>query len=466
MKGREGAWNSASSPRIQGRESFKLLSIGIKQPYHFQKDRTQKWTTYKNTGNFEHVTLGEGKVQGTTGLRAFPVVSLYFLIPLGYKVSYAVAWLLGGLATTALEQSKITMALVNILHMNSGNDDSSYANNSLFQKTVIKNATPFLKRTIKGMANQDLFSDHCFMIADLGCSSGMNTLLVASSIIDTIHEVCQENNRKTPQFQVYLNDLFENDFNNLFKLLPNFYKILKKDKGENFGPCFVSAIPGSFYGRLFPNKSLHLVHSSCSLHWLSQVPKGLEDNKLNIHIAKTSPLNVSQAYGNQFRIDFTNFLQLRSEEMVRGGHMVLTIPSRRTVDPTCDDGCDFWELLTISLIDMLKEGLVQEADINSFNLPFYIPHENELRNIIQADGSFSLDNMNISKLDGHDTDYDNHVKNTTKFARAITEPLFTSHFGKSINEVLFKKFEKNVAEYLTTKERTSLSIVVSLTKKK
>ncbi|KAI3823330.1 hypothetical protein L1987_04765 [Smallanthus sonchifolius] len=58
-------------------------------------------------------------------------------------------------------------------------------------KTVIKNAAPFLKRTIKGMANQDVFFDHCFMIADLGCSSGMNTLLVASSIIDTIHELFQ-----------------------------------------------------------------------------------------------------------------------------------------------------------------------------------------------------------------------------------------------------------------------------------
>lgn len=121
------------------------------------------------------------------------------------------------------------------------------------------------------MANQDGFFDNCFVIADLGCSSGMNTLLVASSIIDTIHEVCKENNHKTPQIQVCLNDLFENDFNNLFKILPNFYKILKEDKGENFAPCFVSAVPGSFYDRLFPNRSLHFVHSSYSIHWLSQV---------------------------------------------------------------------------------------------------------------------------------------------------------------------------------------------------
>ncbi|KAI3823332.1 hypothetical protein L1987_04767 [Smallanthus sonchifolius] len=370
------------------------------------------------------------------------------------------------------------MALVDILHMNSGDDDSSYANNSLLQKTVIENATPFLKRTIKGMAKQDVFFDHCFVIADLGCSSGMNTLLVASSIIDTIHEVCQENNRKTPQLQVCLNDLFGNDFNNLFKLLPNFYKIHKRDKGENSGPCFVSAVPGSFYGRLFPDESLHLVHSSYSVHWLSQVPEDLENNKLNIYIAKTSPLNVVQAYGKQFHIDFTKFLQLRSEEIVSGGHMVLTIRSRSSLDPTSDDCSSYWELLTISLLEMLKEELVGEADINSFNLPFYYPHMDELRNIIEAQGSFSLDDMNIFELNWDQCDTDdtnmnefthepihNHGEKTTKVIRAITEPLFTSHFGKSITDVLFKKLGKNVAEHRATKKPRHLSVFVSLIKK-
>ncbi|MFS7915574.1 putative methyltransferase [Helianthus anomalus] len=149
------------------------------------------------------------------------------------------------------------MTLEDILHMNSGSGDSSYANNSLFTKIVMQKTAPFLKRTIKGIAKQNTFFDHCFIFADLGCSSGMNTLLLASDVIDIIHELCLENNRHTPQFQVCLNDLFGNDFNN--------------DKGDKFGPCFVSAVPGSFYGRLFPDESLHLIHSSYSVHWLSQV---------------------------------------------------------------------------------------------------------------------------------------------------------------------------------------------------
>ncbi|KAM0063211.1 putative theobromine synthase [Helianthus debilis subsp. tardiflorus] len=122
----------------------------------------------------------------------------------------------------------------------------------------------------QGLANYGVFKD-CITVADLGCSSGTNTLLVVSIIIDIVHEVCQENNREVPQFQVCLNDLFGNDFNTIFKSLPDSYANLKKTKGVAFGPCFVSAVPGSFYGRLFPNKSLHLVHCATSNQWLSHV---------------------------------------------------------------------------------------------------------------------------------------------------------------------------------------------------
>lgn len=127
----------------------------------------------------------------------------------------------------------------------------------------------FLVDTIKDMLKIRIPT--CFKVADLGCSSGPNTLLVISEIIDTIHEICQQTNTESPEFLVLLNDLPENDFNAIFKTLPAFHERLKKDKGDKLGPCFISGTPGSFYGRLFPSQCLHLVHSSYSLHWLSQV---------------------------------------------------------------------------------------------------------------------------------------------------------------------------------------------------
>ncbi|KAM0063222.1 putative theobromine synthase [Helianthus debilis subsp. tardiflorus] len=229
--------------------------------------------------------------------------------------------------------------------------------NEKWDEKGIRQLVSFQRHLIQGLANHNVFND-CFTFADLGCSSGKNTLLVANNIIDIVHEVCQENDHKVPQFQVCLNDLFGNDFNTIFKVLPEFYAKLKNDKGESFGPCFVSAVPGSFYSRLFPNQSLHLVHSANSNNWLSQVPQGLESNGSHICMERASPPNVYQAYRNQFHTDFTKFLQMRSKEVVRGGGMILTFLTRGEADPTIDDCWAPLELVAQSLVDLSKEVYV------------------------------------------------------------------------------------------------------------
>ncbi|KAI3496618.1 hypothetical protein L1887_38991 [Cichorium endivia] len=223
------------------------------------------------------------------------------------------------------------------------------------------------------MVNLDVAFSKCFVLADLGCGTGTNTLLLASMVIDIVIELCKEYNHIAPQFQVCLNDLFGNDFNTIFRLLPNFYGNLKK-KGENMGSYFVSAIPGSFYGRLFPDESLHVVHASYAVHWLSQVPGGIENNKGNVYMGKT--------------------------KIVRGGCMVLTFLGRSSADPTTDDCCRHLELLAHSLLCMVKEGLVEESYINSFNIPCYNPCEEEVRNAIHNEGSFSLDTFNVFQGQG------------------------------------------------------------------
>lgn len=108
-------------------------------------------------------------------------------------------------------------------------------------------------------------------IADLGCSSGPNTLSIIKDIIEAVQGTSREVFHQAPEFRVYLNDLPTNDFNSIFKSLPEFSKELNKQRNNESPSIYIGGYPGSFYGRLFPKNSLHLVYSSHSLHWLSRV---------------------------------------------------------------------------------------------------------------------------------------------------------------------------------------------------
>ena len=107
-------------------------------------------------------------------------------------------------------------------------------------------------------------------IADLGCSSGPNTLSIIRDIFEAIQGISHKILEPATEFRVYLNDLPTNDFNSIFKALPEFNRLLRQDRSSGSPSIFMGAYPGSFYGRLFPNTCLHFVHSSYSLHWLSK----------------------------------------------------------------------------------------------------------------------------------------------------------------------------------------------------
>ncbi|KAJ9703516.1 hypothetical protein PVL29_005033 [Vitis rotundifolia] len=219
------------------------------------------------------------------------------------------------------------------------------------QKKMLLEARPFLEDSIKDTFSSGIPS--CVKLSDLGCSSGPNSPSAISEIIHTIHGMAKRMDCKSPEFQVFLNDLPGNDFN------------ISED--GTLGHCFITGVPGSFHGRIFPSRSLDFVHSSCSAHWLSQ--KRTRD----IYIANGSPPTVIQAYTNQFQRDFSLFLGLRSEEIKPGGSVVITIIGRNMEDPSSGDCCDLWELLAKSLLDMLAEG--------------------EVRTMVQEEGSFNLDKL-------------------------------------------------------------------------
>ncbi|KAF5177859.1 Salicylate carboxymethyltransferase, partial [Thalictrum thalictroides] len=234
-------------------------------------------------------------------------------------------------------------------------------------------------------------------------------------------------------------------------------------------------MPGSFHGRLFANNTLLFAHSCYSVHWLSQVPQGIENNKGNIYMYKTSPQNVFDAYLKQFDSDFSSFLRSRSEEIISGGRMVITVIGRRSLDPSTKECCQIWGLLARSLRDMVAEDLVEEAKLDSFNLPYYNPNGIELRNIIERDGSFHLDSLESFELNWDvmdDPKNDDFIfcnitsgQNVAKSIRAVTEFILASHFGEEIIEDLFHRYAEHVSEQLVTDKIRYINLVMCMTKK-
>ncbi|XP_074381328.1 benzoate carboxyl methyltransferase-like [Apium graveolens] len=366
------------------------------------------------------------------------------------------------------------MDVVNVLHMNAENRKCSYAENSTLQKTVILKARKVLEETIKDYGSHGF--PQCFKLADLGCSSGPNSLFLIANIVDGVHAFCQKKNLKAPdEYQVFLNDLPNNDFNAVFKMTPQFYSNLENEIGpEKSEKCFICGVPGSFYKRLFPSDSLHFVHSSYSVHWLSQVPRELLDiNKGNIYIPKVNPAGVYEAYFNQFTRDFTAFLHMRSEEMVSKGRMVLTLIGRSTADPACNnDCCHLYGLLAKSLHDMVAEGLIHEEDFNSFNLPIYTSCTDELKAIIESENSFTIDRLETFEVNCDTRDENEKIKSDESSGRfiantirAVMEPMLASHFGNTFMDKLFERYAMHVTEHLSREEPKYFNIVISLTKK-
>ncbi|KAL9172653.1 hypothetical protein ABFS82_03G061900 [Erythranthe guttata] len=241
------------------------------------------------------------------------------------------------------------MEVTQILHMNKGEGETSYAKNCTVQREIITLANSIMEEAVAESVQNTL--PQSMGIADLGCSSGPNTLMAVSKIIDTVCKTSSGIVGSTlPELRVSLNDLPGNDFNEVFMSLPGFYETLRKEKGIGPEGCFVSGIPGSFYGRLFARNSMHFVHSSSSLHWLSQVPPSLDMNKGKIYISKTSPPCVVKAYVSQFEKDFFLFLRSRAHEMVAGGRMLLSFMGHISPEASTEVGSHQWELLAQLLL--------------------------------------------------------------------------------------------------------------------
>ncbi|KAL6603010.1 hypothetical protein ACP70R_043371 [Stipagrostis hirtigluma subsp. patula] len=313
------------------------------------------------------------------------------------------------------------------MHMVLGDGDSSYARNSSLQAGEQGKVKPMIEEAVASLLNGGSQFPDNMAIADLGCSSGPNTLALASATIDAVRRRCSQLQQQPPELCVHFNDLPGNDFNSVIKSLA----VYKETLDEGLGPVLTSIVPGSFHGRLFKKRSLHLICSTASLHWLVQAPEDLVRNRITFYdgdeaVRRAQRARVLEAYARQFDKDFTRLLGLRAQEMVPGGRMVISMVGQRS-QGSAEKALVFVEFIHEVLLQMTSMGLLDKEKYDSFYVPIYGPSEKELREIIEAEGSFS-----INKIVVHEptvgVDRGTPRKTIANLLRAVVEPLILQHF--------------------------------------
>ncbi|XP_060669680.1 loganic acid O-methyltransferase-like [Ziziphus jujuba] len=336
----------------------------------------------------------------------------------------------------------------------------SIPENDAYLKKVVIAAEEKLKEEIaKNFDITKLFnSSKSIRIADVGCSSGSTTVLAVENIIDAIKSKYKSQGLvedQTPEFEVFFNDLESNDFNTLFTFLP---------PNREY---FAAALPGSFYKPLLPKQSIHIVHSSSSLNWLSEIPKEVRDpnspafNKGKIHYVNAHK-DVMEAYAAQYDKDWNTFLCARAQDVVVGGLMALSVPAVSDVKLSLDThtGRNFL-ILESCLTDMTKLGVISEEQLDSFNLGLYHSSPEELIEIIERNGMFSIESM-AKIVDGFNAKA-TPVEKRALVLKAGIGGIFKRHFrNDEIIDEVFDRFAKKVTDSPLNLQCTDHKMVIFL----
>uniref|UniRef100_A0A0E0LAY4 Jasmonate O-methyltransferase n=1 Tax=Oryza punctata TaxID=4537 RepID=A0A0E0LAY4_ORYPU len=335
------------------------------------------------------------------------------------------------------------------VHMNPGQGETSYAQNSALQKTVQDRMKTLIEEAVTGLCTGSCpHPKKDMVIADLGCSSGPNALTLVSAAIDAIHRYCTQHEQLPPDMCVLLNDLPDNDFNNVAKSLDTL-----KHNGEALTHPVVlitGMVPGSFYERLFARGSLHLVCSANSLHWLSEAPEDLKKSRIPMHdsdeqLRSSTHQIVADSYARQFRKDFMQFLRLRAQELVPGGRMVVSLLVRCSDKPN-SEFIQPWTSVVTALSDMALRGVISKEKLDSFYIPIYSPMDSEVNKIIEEEGSFQINKMLMHDPYGGTGKALLDLKMVALRIRAVFEPIIVQHFAPS--DEIMDDFMKAVERHL------------------
>ncbi|KAH0987531.1 hypothetical protein GBA52_014708 [Prunus armeniaca] len=332
-----------------------------------------------------------------------------------------------------------SIKLEKIFSMKGGKGESSYANNSQAQAIHARSMLHLLKETLD---NVQLSSPQVpFVVVDLGCSSGSNTIYIIDVIIKHMAKRYEAFGCDPPEFSAFFSDLPSNDFNTLFQLLPPM---------ANHGGSMERPSPPTATAPTLLLASRLLLQAALPV----EVPESVLDkrsaayNKGRVYIHGANE-STAIAYKKQFQTDLASFLRSRAKELKKGGSMFLVCLGRTSVDPTDQSGPghlfgthfqDAWD-------DLVQEGLITSEKRDSFNIPVYASSLQDFKEVVEDVGSFTINKLEIFK--GGSPLVVNQPDDAAEVGRALANScrsvagvLVDAHIGDHLGNELFARVEQ------------------------
>ncbi|KAL5988019.1 Indole-3-acetate O-methyltransferase 1 [Asimina triloba] len=359
------------------------------------------------------------------------------------------------------------MKLEGVFSMKGGKGEASYASNSKAQAQHARMMVHLLESALDAVVLPPP-SDATLAIADLGCSSGQNSIATVEVIIKHLSKRYWASGLEPPEFHAFFSDLPSNDFNTLFHLLPppppaaadrDHHRHHEEEEEEkDFRSYYAAGVPGSFYRRLFPPTSVHVFHSAFSLHWLSQVPERVMDSsspaynrgRLFVHGAS---VETSNAYKEQFQRDMGVFLRARAVELKKGGSMFLAFLGRTSEDPADQGGPGlvFGTYIIAAFNDLIHQGLIGQAALDNFNMPLYAASLQDFKEVVEADDSYAINGLQIFNggsplVVARPEDAGEVGRAFVNSCRAVCGVLVEAHLGEQLAEELFDRLERRAVD--------------------
>lgn len=302
-----------------------------------------------------------------------------------------------------------------------------YDANSQTQWNAIEAVLPMLDNAAARFPLQDA---GVITFADYGCSEGRNSVAVMAKALQTALL------RTALPVQTVHSDLPTNDFGNLFQTLrPHGHSVFGSDR------VFSSAVGGSMYDQLRPDRSVHLATTFNAIGFLSRRPVAT----LPGYIQPNGPSAVRgngrvtaeemAAFSAQARRDVDAFLKVRARELVPGGQLLVQVFGATAEARTCDG---IYDLLNDAVLAFVETGEIDTENYARYYQPVYMRRLEELTGPVlepghEMAGLYELNEARDYEITvpfveqyGQDGDLDTYVAAYVHFFRAFTETVLTN----------------------------------------